>query len=183
MNQATAIQITQNWIKEVVIGLQLCPFAKQVFDDDLIRYCVSDAETELDLLVDLEVELKWLSNNQQTRTAFIIHPNILIDFDSYNQFLYKAEELLMVRGLEDEFQIASFHPQYQFANTQVNSAENFTNRSPLPMLHLLRQSDVTQALEFYPDIDNVPQQNIERMQKLGYHNLQKLFEKLCYSNH
>lgn len=183
MNQEIVIQTTKQWINKVVIGLELCPFAKQVFDDNSIRYFVSKASSELDLLADIEAEITWLLKHPQIRTSFIIHPQALTEFDQYNQFLYQAEQLLFIMGLEQEFQIASFHPDYQFVNTSTESPENFTNRSPFPMLHLLRESDVTQAVEFYPDIEAVPHRNIEKMQNLGYKQLTQLIKTIIDNKH
>ena len=172
MNKKNIESITQRWLKEVVIDLNLCPFAQQELQSGGVVFYVSEATEEIQLMQELEQQLKRLQVDDSIGTLLLIHPLIGISFDDYNQMLTMADNLLEVMGLVGEFQIASFHPDYQFANTETNSPENYTNRSPFPMLHLLRESAVEKAIAHFEDIDKVPEKNIQTMNNLGYAELQ-----------
>ena len=164
-----AIASTCAWIERAVIGLNLCPFAKSVYVKRQIRYVVSDAQTPVALLDNLEVELRTLVQTDPAvvETTLLIHPQALADFLEYNEFLDVAETALKRLGLRGVIQIASFHPQYQFAGTASDDVTNYTNRSPYPMLHLLREASVEQALAAVPEAKDIPQRNIETMRRLG----------------
>jgi hypothetical protein len=170
------ITATQQWLQEIVIGLDLCPFAKHALGS--IQFLLSEASDEQHLLADLEQACLQLKNDISVETLLLIHPNILQDFDAYNQFLGYADGLLEVMQLDGELQVASFHPDYQFADTDFESAENYTNRSPFPMLHLLREASVELAISSYPDVDEIPQRNIETMQQLGTEKLKSILSAL-----
>ena len=161
---------TLKWLDAVVIGLNLCPFAKAVRQHQQIRVRVSDAVTPDQLQVDLTHELLFLSNCEaaQTDTTLLITPEILHDFYDYNDFLYQAGRLLIELGLEGTLQIASFHPRYQFAGSGPDDIENFTNRSPYPMLHILRESSVERGVAAIPDADTIVQRNLATLRQLGY---------------
>jgi hypothetical protein len=148
VKNSKSITATQQWLEEIVIGLDLCPFAKHALCS--IQYSLSEASDVLDLLADLEQACLLLKNDTSVETLLLIHPNVLQDFDAYNQFLGDADDLLDVMQLDGELQVASFHPDYQFADTDFESAENYTNRSPFPMLHLLREASVEHAISSYP---------------------------------
>jgi hypothetical protein len=163
------ITATKQWLQEIVIGLDLCPFAKHALGS--IEFSLSEAPDEQHLLADLEQACLLLQNDSRVETLLLIHPNVLQDFDAYNQFLSYADSLLDAMQLEGVIQVASFHPEYQFAETDFESAENYTNRSPYPMLHLLREASVELAIDSYPDVDAIPQRNIGTMQHLGSKNL------------
>lgn len=165
MQNSKIIMASKLWLEEIVIGLDLCPFAKHALGS--IEFSLSEAQDEQHLLVDLEQALLKLKSDNSVETLLLVHPNVLQNFDLYNQFLAYADGLLEVMQLEGEVQLASFHPDYQFADTDFESAENYTNRSPFPMLHLLREASVESAVSSYPDVDAIPQRNIERMQELG----------------
>lgn len=157
------------WIERVVIGLNLCPFARKPYEGDRVRYVVSDAgEPEL-LLADLERELEQLreADAGKTETILLIHPHVLQDFLNYNEFLGVVEDFLGQGGYGGEFQVASFHPDYRFAGTEPDAAENYTNRSPYPALHILREAGIEQALAGFADPDQIPERNIRTMEKLG----------------
>ncbi|MBL8735037.1 MAG: DUF1415 domain-containing protein [Planctomycetes bacterium] len=159
---------TRQWVEDVVLGLDLCPFARPVFERGLIAYVVSDATTRGALLGDLERALQTLvaSDPATLETTLLIHPHVLADFLDYNDFLDDADALLEALDLDEHVQVASFHPRYQFADTEPDQIDNYTNRSPFPMLHLLRQASITRARETYPDVEGVPARNIARMQAL-----------------
>jgi hypothetical protein len=165
---------TQNWLEQVVIGLNLCPFAKREFIKNRIRYQVCHSDKVSTLLKSLEQALTQLANNPEIETTLIIHPHVLQHFEDYNDFLDLAEQLLFEHGHEGAIQIASFHPDYQFANTQQNDPENFTNRSPFPLIHLLREDRVEKAIATYPNPEKIPANNIALMKKLGSEKLQQL---------
>jgi hypothetical protein len=164
-----AIEAVQAWIEKAVIGLNLCPFAKSVYVKKQIRYVVSEALTEDALLDDLERELKALHavDAEQVDTTLLILTDMLADFLDYNDFLDAADDVIDALELGGEIQIASFHPHYQFAGTQVDDIENYTNRSPYPILHLLRESSIDHAVAAYPDAKNIYEKNMETLRKLG----------------
>ena len=163
------IEATRAWIERAVIGLNLCPFAKAVYVRDQIRYTVSAAESPEALLEDLEREARWLAETEaeEVDTTLIIHPNVLKDFLEYNDFLGVAEEALERLGFDGVLQIASFHPDYQFADAAADDVVNYTNRSPYPMLHLLREESVDRAVAAFPDAGDIYRKNIETARRLG----------------
>ncbi|REF02585.1 DUF1415 domain-containing protein [Cupriavidus plantarum] len=160
---------TRHWLSRAVIGLNLCPFAKSVYVKDQVRYVVSRAADEGALVDDLERELRWLAEADpgQTDTTLLILPDVLQDFLAYNDFLYLADSLLQSLRLDGVLQIASFHPQYQFEGTGSDDIENFTNRSPWPILHLLREDSIERAVEAFPDAADIYERNEATMRKLG----------------
>ncbi|GJM34621.1 MAG: hypothetical protein DHS20C18_36220 [Saprospiraceae bacterium] len=171
------IEKTKKWIEQFVIGLNLCPFASVPFQQDKIRYVVNLSKNPDDLIRCFLEEMQFLDDkpSKEVETTLIIFPNQLNDFLAYLDFLTEAEEILEEVGLEGILQIASFHPEYQFANTAKEDAENYTNRSPYPMLHLLREASVEQALRHYPEPENIPIENILRLKELGVEGIKKLF--------
>ena len=141
-----------------------------------IRYTVSNAKTEDELLADLFDEFTHLDQNSETETSLLIHPEVLNDFHAYNQFLNQADALLVGAGLEGIYQIASFHPDYRFAGTAATDVENYTNRSPYPLLHLLRETSV-EAAAASADVDAIPERNNRLMNELGETRLKELLER------
>ena len=181
MSNATNDQIiadTQHWLERAVIGLNLCPFAKAVHVKKQIRYVVSSATIPEDLLKELINELEFLAetSSEKIDTTLLIHPHVLTDFLDYNDFLDVADETLEELNLAGELQVASMHPQYQFADTQPDDMENYTNRSPYPTLHLLRESSVDKAVAAFPEADQIFEKNIETMKKLGPEGWKKLWQ-------
>ena len=162
------------WVESVVVELNLCPFAKRELMKNRVRFSVTDAEDEEQLLVALEDELGLLGNDPSIETTLLIHPHLLQKFYDYNQFLDYADRLLVEMKLDGVFQIASFHPEYQFGGTDPDDAENYTNRSPYPLLHLIREESLERAIADYPDVDQVPARNIELMNRLGVEKLKSL---------
>ncbi|WP_336366155.1 DUF1415 domain-containing protein [Marinobacter sp. C2H3] len=167
MNATNIVSATRRWVEEVVVGYNLCPFAKRELVRETVRFVVSDASTEDELIQALHAELQRLNDEPEIETTLLIHPHLLADFSDYNAFLDAADGLLAYLELEGVYQIASFHPDYQFAETEPEDAENYTNRSPYPMLHLLREDSLEAAIERYPDIDGIPERNIELMIRIG----------------
>lgn len=171
------IDATQLWLERAVIGLNLCPFAKAVHVKKQIRYVVSSAATPEELLEELIKELELLaeSSAEKIDTTLLIHPNVLTDFLDYNDFLDVVEETLEELDLAGELQVASMHPHYQFADTEPDDMENYTNRAPYPTLHLLRESSVDKAVAAFPEADQIFEKNIETMKKLGHEGWNKLW--------
>lgn len=169
MSADTTLHATRRWIADVVIELNLCPFARRVFDADVIRYAVTDATTPGALFAALDAELTLLTSSPRSaiETTLLIHPHALPDFRDFNDFLATAEQLLEDRDLVGVVQLASFHPCYQFAGTAPDAVENYTNRSPFPMLHLLREDSVTEVADNPDFLAGIPDRNIETLRRLG----------------
>lgn len=164
-----AVALTRAWVDRVVIGLNLCPFAKAPQVKGRIRYVHSDATTPQDLLHALCTELRLLADTpiEVVETTLLIHPQVLTDFAQYNAFLDQAEAVVEVLGLREVLQIASFHPQYRFAGTRPTDVSNATNRSPFPMLHLIREASIDRAVAAFPEPEAIYQTNIATMRRLG----------------
>ncbi|XHS78716.1 DUF1415 domain-containing protein [Burkholderiaceae bacterium UC74_6] len=162
-------QATEHWLTQAVIGLNLCPFAKSVHVNRRVRYVVSEAETPEALLRLLAKELLFLkrADPEEIETTLIVHPQVLQDFLDFNDFLGAADALVEDLELDGEFQLASFHPQYQFEGTEPEDITNYSNRSPYPTLHLLRESSVEKAVEAMPDTDSIFENNLATLEKLG----------------
>lgn len=160
---------TRLWLERAVIGLNLCPFAKAAYVKQRVRFMVSAARDDEALLQDLLRELATLhvADEAATETTLLIHPQALTDFLDYNDFLDAADAAIEELGLAGVIQVASFHPQYQFAGTDADDIENCTNRAPYPLLHLLREASIEQAVASYPDVDDIPERNIATLKKLG----------------
>lgn len=179
ISETSALLATQKWVEKAVVGLNLCPFAKRELKQNRVRFVCEFANTETALLEALTAELHRLEQTSEIETTLLIHPAVLQDFYDYNTFLGLAEEQLLALQYEGIFQIASFHPQYQFAGTLPNDVENYTNRSPYPMLHLLREASLEQTLKKYPDPEQIPERNITLMNEMGTDAAQSLL-KSCY---
>lgn len=175
MDQAAIVNETRRWIVSFVIDLGLCPFAERFFKAETIRYAVTDAADEESLLRDLGRELRTLVAAPRTEieTTLLIHPNALAEFLSYNDFLDRAEALLAALALEGVVQIAGFHPRYQFADTAPDDVENYTNRSPYPMLHLLREESVSEVAGDEETLLAIPERNMETLRRLGIREIER----------
>ncbi|SDO76919.1 hypothetical protein SAMN04488595_102116 [Ralstonia sp. 25mfcol4.1] len=160
----------RHWLTRAVIGLNLCPFAKSVHVKGQVRYVVSQATRDEDVLDDLERELRALAeaDPEQVDTTLLIVPHALADFLAYNDFLYFADRLLGSLRLEGTLQIASFHPQYRFEGTGPDDIENYTNRAPYPILHLLREDSIARAAEAFPEAEDIYERNMETLRLLGH---------------
>lgn len=165
----TAIDDTRVWLERAVIGLNLCPFAKSVHVKGQVHYVVSRARTAPDFLKDLVFELKALlaSDPDARDTTLLIAPDCLADFLDFNDFLEEADQALLDLELDGILQIANLHPDYQFAGTQVDDITNFTNRSPYPTLHLLREDSIDRAVDAFPEPETIFEKNMQTMERLG----------------
>ncbi len=170
------VSATIAWLERFVIGLNLCPFARAIHVKNQIRYVVSHAQKSSLLLEDLRQELIAFagSSAEEIDSVLLIHPHALNDFANYSGFLELCNLLIAELDLEGVVQIASFHPDYQFAETEAEDVTNYTNRSPYPMLHLLRESSVTRALESFPNSENIVNRNISLMKAMGKAKLDEL---------
>ena len=167
---------TRQWLERAVIGLNLCPFAKAVHQKGQVLYVVSTAREPEALAADLVRELQHLATvpPEQTDTTLLLHPHVLQDFGDYNDFLDVADALLDELGLEGILQVASFHPDYQFEDTEPDDVTNCSNRSPWPTLHLLREDSIERAVQAFPDAAQIFERNIETLESLGWEGWQKL---------
>jgi len=164
-----ALAETRAWVERVVIGLQLCPFARAPQVKGQVRYVVSEARDTAELLEQLIDELQRLAgaSADEVETTLLVHPWVLTDFDDYNEFLAIAEAAVVEIDLEGVLQVASFHPRYQFAGTMPDDLGNATNRSPYPTLHLLREASIERALAAVPDPEAIFEANIATLEGLG----------------
>lgn len=180
MNQDhdTIIADTRQWLTQAVIGLNLCPFAKAVHVKNQIRYRVSEATTPEALLEDLVAELCILrdADPDVTDTTLLVHPAVLTDFMDFNDFLDVVDAAVEELELDGILQVASFHPDYQFDGTEPDDIENYSNRSPYPTLHLIRESSLEQAVAAIPDAADIYETNIQTLRKLGHEGWKKLWQ-------
>ena len=170
------IESVQRWVESFVVDMNLCPFAKRELIRNRVRFVSSAAETEEELLMALQAELELIHGDPAIETTLLIHAKVLQVFDDYNQFLSHADKLLQQMGFEGIYQIASFHPHYQFGGTDPDDAENYTNRSPYPMLHIIREESIARAIADSPGAEQIPVRNIQLMNQLGQDKLQALMQ-------
>ena len=172
------IEETQQWLQKAVIGLNLCPFAKAVHHKGQIRWVLSAATEPAALRAELASELQHLvqADPAATDTTVLVHPQVLQDFDDFNQFLGVAEDTVAQLGLEGVLQVASFHPRYQFADTEPDDVSNCSNRAPYPTLHLLREASIERAVAAYPEAAAIYGRNIDTLQRLGFEGWRRLLE-------
>ncbi|NLQ18912.1 DUF1415 domain-containing protein [Marinomonas sp. M1K-6] len=166
---------TMAWVNEFIVALNVCPFAKREVERDSVR-CVVLRSKKIDVaLEELMAEVQWLDEQPDTETTLLIFPTLFKDFHHYLDFVETAENLMFDQGCEGVYQLATFHPDYCFSGAEADDVSNYTNRSPYPMLHLLREASVDKAIEFYGDTAEIPNQNIEKMETLGKSKLDAMF--------
>jgi len=177
LDEAKVLADTRRWLEKAVIGLNLCPFAKAVYVKEQVRFVVSDATTPEQLVEQLGEELVLLRDTpaEQVDTTLLVHPLVLGDFLDYNDFLDQGDALVEALELDGILQVASFHPGYQFADSRPDDIENYSNRAPYPILHLLREDSVSRAVDAYPDADVIVERNYATLRRLGHEGWQKLF--------
>ena len=171
------IEQTKKWINSVIIAHNYCPFAKREVQKGSVRYRIVHKTEFNSLLKDIMQESVWLDQNVDTETTLIIFPSNLNDFNSFLDCLVLAEDLLIAQGYEGIYQIASFHPNYCFQGAEPNDPANFTNRSPYPMFHLIREASVEVAIKNHPDADSIPERNIEYARQQGLANMEALLKQ------
>ena len=167
------------WIASFVVGMNLCPFARQPVEGGRVKIVVSEARDNEALLEALQSQLEWIDAQPpaSTETTLIVIPHMLGDFLDFNDFLDLADALLEEFGWVGQFQFATFHPNYQFAGTLPGDAENYTNRAPWPTLQLLREDSLEAVLANYPDPEQIPERNIDAMEELGSAKLADLLQE------
>ena len=168
-DDATVVQDTVRWLERAVIGLNLCPFAKGVHTKGQIHYAVSHATDARELLEDLQRELEALAeaSPEKRDTTLLMAPQAMADFLDFNDFLELADELVEAMDLAGILQVAPFHPRFQFEGTDVDDVGNCTNRAPYPTLHLLREESIDNAVEAFPEAEEIFERNIEVLERLG----------------
>lgn len=168
------------WLNDVVIGLNLCPFAGKPAGENRVRIVISAADDDELLLQDLQREMELLDEAPASaiETTLVVIPNHLHDFFDYNQFLNWAEKLIKRHGWSGVYQLATFHPDYCFAGAGPEDAENLTNRAPYPVLHIIREASLEQALQYYAGVEDVPENNKKRVTSLTAAEKQQLFPYL-----
>lgn len=179
-NTDNVLEITKAWLETFVLGLNLCPFARHPFRTGKIKYVVFEGDDTEKLTETLVAELQYLDSTPPSvcETTLIILKEALPDFEEYLDYLEMAEIIVEQLDFEGIFQVASFHPDYQFDETLPNDVENYTNRSPYPILHLLREDSVERAIEAFPEVGDIPAQNIETMNKLGLQAVKKMLNDI-----
>ncbi len=176
------VRPVRQWVETLVVGMNLCPFAEREMVKNRVRFATTASITEEQLLMALQAELELLNTDPSVETTLLIHSGVLQDFCDYNRFLSYADSLLVEMGLEGVYQIASFHPDYQFDGTKPDDVENYTNRSPYPMLHLIREASVERAIGNYSDVDKIPARNTELMNTVGEDKLKELLQACFRDN-
>ena len=171
-----SIITTQRWIQSFVVELNLCPFAQHVTVRDVIRYTACANESLQDILHALHEEMDWLDSDPETETSFLILTSGMKDFSDFNDCLAMAQELLVMMNWVGRYQLVGFHPHHQFDGTDPDDAENYTNRSPYPMVHILRESSVTQAVDATANIALIPKRNTDTLNQLGVEVLIKRWQ-------
>lgn len=175
----TIINQTKKWLSNVIIEHALCPFAKREYDNNRIHYEVIEATDVQSQLEKIIMQCTALDHDAERETSLLIFPLALSDFEDYLDFLEIATALLKEQGYEGIYQLASFHPLYCFANAPLDDASNYTNRSPYPMLHILRESSVEAALINFVSSGNIPDRNIQLTKSLGLNVMEELLAD-CY---
>ena len=172
-----AVDETRLWVERVVVGLDLCPFASAPMQAGTIHYAESRAQTWHEMLADLLAEVSALGNPDGPQTSLLVLSGATLDFSEYLDLFAAAEALLEETGHARRYQLVSFHPQYQFAETAPDDPANHTNRSPYPTIHILRRADVARAIQTHPDTTSIPEQNVKRLRTLGVAVLSRLLSE------
>lgn len=167
-------QQTETWLKTVIIHYNICPFARAVVEKNSVYYCVDESQSVAENLQTLIDEAQRLESESEIETTLLIYASAFADFDDFLDYLELANRLLSLQGYDGVYQLASFHPRYCFEGADESDAANYTNRSPYPMLHLIREASIEKALEFYPNPENIPERNIKLTRELGLEKMQAL---------
>jgi uncharacterized protein len=171
------------WLQEVVIGLNLCPFARKPFMANAVRIVTVAHAQSAAILNSLQQELEYLTVNTEIETTILVLTGALDDFLLYNDFIHDVEDWLWQNNYEGIYQVASFHPDYCFADATADAVSNFTNRAPFPLLHILREEQLENLLARYDDADAIPQNNIHKLEQLTAVQLRTLFAYLIPRGH
>ena len=167
----------KSWVEQVVIGHNFCPFAKQEFDQARVRFVLTETEGYEEALLALINECERLDDSDEIETTLIVYPKLLTDFEDFLDFVDMANQLISMQGYEGVYQLANFHPDYCFEGEDENDASNYTNRSPFPMLHLIRESSLEKAVASYPSPELIPENNIKLAREKGRDYFEQLLKK------
>ena len=178
VSEAQAITEARNWVEQVVIRHNFCPFAHKPAKNNTIRYAACMAEDEESVVGMLIDELMLLRDAERSKieTTVLVAPNCLNDFDRYNQFLDLVDAILEQLHLQGILQVASFHPDYQFGDLEADDVRNYTNRTPHPMFHLIVEDDIERARNTYPDVDSIPEANMRLLEEMGLEEAKRQLE-------
>ena len=177
LTEEVVLAQTKAWVRSFIIDLNICPFAQREIERGSVRFVVVRSKMTEVALEELMAEISWLDQHPETETTLVIFPTLFNDFMSYLDFVDDAEQLMFDQGCEGVYQLATFHPKYCFAGAQESDVTNYTNRSPYPMLHILRESSLDKAIEFYGDTSGIPDRNIELMETTGQAALAQLMHQ------
>ncbi|MDB2312541.1 DUF1415 domain-containing protein [Luminiphilus sp.] len=168
------------WLQRFVVGLNLCPFARPVVSSEALRVVVCEATEHQDITAVFMTELDLIQRSPESMvaTTLLAIPYALLDFEEYLGFIEEAESLLEAVGLSGVIQLASFHPAYQFEGEPTASAGHYTNRAPFPLIHFLREEMMTRVLDQFPDPEQIPQRNIQRLEALGVATIEQMLKSL-----
>jgi hypothetical protein len=170
-------ELTLNWIRSFIIEYNICPFAKGPFNKGSLKISVSETKKKAQALEDLMVEIQFLDKNPETETTLLVFAEAFKDFFAYLDFVEMAEQLILMQGYEGIYQLATFHPDYYFADTDPEDVSNYTNRSPYPMVHILREDSLEKAIAAYGNTDTIPEKNIATLRQLGLEQVLKIITK------
>ena len=173
VNDEDVIRQTRHWVSQVIVEENICPFAKREVSRDSVRVSVSRVKKMAMALEELMREVVWLDEHASTETTLLVFPTLFRDFEHYLDFVDIADRLLIDQGYEGIYQLATFHPDYCFADAEPDDAANYTNRSPYPMVHLLREESLSQAIEYYGDTRQIPDNNVARLREMGAEEAQR----------
>lgn len=176
MEEASEIGQTKQWITNVVLALNLCPFAHSVFNQNKIHYLLSLEHTLENIKHCLLEEISYLEENDAISTSFIILPKLL-SFMDYLDVLDNLNKILAQTQFNKKYQLASFHPNYLFQGSTENDPANYTNRSPFPMFHILREKELTRGIDSFPNTENIPEDNIKLLREMGLKEIQKILNE------
>ena len=169
-------QQTIKWVKNFIVALNVCPFAKREVERESIRLSIVRSKKTNVALEELMAEIAWLDEHPETETSLVVFPTLFSDFENYLDFVAMTEDLMFEQGCEGVYQVATFHPDYCFDGVEQSDVSNYTNRSPYPMIHLLREASVEKAIEFYGDTTSIPDDNIALMEDMGLEKVEAILQ-------
>jgi len=175
------IEQTKQWLTQVIINLNFCPFAKKEFVNQTIHYHVSEKAQLKTALVEFLAQCYYLNDNPAIETSLLIYSDGFRDFNRFLDLVDDSNDLIVEHGFEGIFQIATFHPEYCFADADYDDASNYTNRSPYPTLHLIREQSMERVLSVYKNPEAIPENNIALAEKMGAKYFQSLLHKISNS--
>lgn len=180
LSEELVTEQTKAWVRSFIVGMNVCPFAHREVERGSIRYVVVRSQQSTVALEELMAEISHLDQHSEVETTLVIFPTLFSEFIQYLDFVDAAEELMYEQGCEGVYQLATFHPRYCFAGAEQDDVSNYTNRSPYPMLHIIREASLEKAIESYGDTSAIPERNIQLMEDTGKETLAKLM-KQCMS--